>query len=207
MNREAFRTAFDVSRETMERLDLYAALLQKWSRAINLMGPTETDSLWERHIADSGQLVNHAPVSAASWLDLGTGAGLPGLVVATMLQQSERNTRFVLLDADKRKAAFLREASRQMSVPVEVVAERAEDVKVQAFDVVSSRAYAPLPRLMRDAVPFVGETTTLLLHKGRSATTEIEAAKQQWSFDVNSHPSITDPEGAILQINNLSALP
>lgn len=202
MNREGFSEAFDVPRETMERLDVYVGLLQKWSLAINLLGPTESDYIWERHISDCGQLLAHVPAHARSWLDLGSGAGLPGLVMAILCDRREDAITFDLLDADKRKGAFLREAGRQTMTKINVIAERSEDVAACAYDVISARAFAPLRRLFRYAEPFASKETTLLLHKGRNVDAELEDASEEWSIDAQILPSLTDPEGAILRISS-----
>lgn len=206
MNRDAFAEAFDVPRETMERLDVYVGLLQKWSGAINLLGPTEADYLWERHISDCGQLIAHVPENAATWLDLGSGAGLPGLVMAILCSSRAGAITFDLLDADKRKGAFLREAGRQTATAINVIAERTEDVSPRAYDVVSARAFAPLRRLLRHAAPFVSDRTTLLLHKGRNVRAELEDASEEWEVDAEILPSLTDQEGAILRISRFVGL-
>ena len=203
MNREQFAERFGVPRETMERLDVYVSLLQKWSRAINLLGSTETDYLWERHLSDCGQLAQMMPGGTKSWLDLGSGAGLPGLVVAIMSEASDAGIRFDLLDSDQRKAAFLREAGRQTKTLVNVIAARSEDAEPRSYDVISARAVAPLRRLLRLARPFTGDQTVLLLHKGRNAAAEIDDANQEWDFNIEAIPSAIDEEGVILRITDL----
>lgn len=203
MNRHQFAERFNVPRETMERLDVYVSLLQKWSRAINLLGPTDEDDLWQRHISDCGQIADLMPVGTKSWLDLGSGAGLPGLVVAIMSDASESGVRFDLLDSDQRKAAFLREAGRQTRTLVNVIAARTEDAEQSTYDVISARAFAPLRRLLRLARPFTGDHTVLLLHKGRNAAAEIEDACEEWEFTVEAIPSVTDDEGVILRVTGL----
>lgn len=205
MNRAGFAKAFHVSRETMGRLDIYAEQIQKWSKAINLLGPIETTYLWERHIADCGQLLGHVPDHARTWLDLGSGAGLPGLVVAVAARDVFPDLGFTLVEADKRKSAFLRETSRQTETPVTVISERIEDIAPLAVDVVSARALAPLRRLLRHVARIAPDAGTLLLHKGRNLDAEIDEAVQEWEIEAERIPSRTDPEGTILKITRFSS--
>ena len=205
VNRDQFAQAFVVSRETMAKLDLYVGLLQKWSTAINLLGPTESEYLWERHISDCGQLIDHVPSSARSWLDLGSGAGLPGLVVAILAAGRSRCMSFDLVDSDQRKAAFLREAGRQTDAPVTIIAERTEDIAPKTYDIVSARAFAPLRRLLKHARPFAHVGTHLLLLKGRAVKAELTDAKEDWILDAELLPSVSDPEGAILRVTRFEA--
>ena len=143
MTRRDFAQAFDVSCETMSRLTDYVSLLQKWSRAINLVGANDVNDIWSRHIMDSGQLVNHIPKQARHLVDLGSGAGLPAIVAAIMASELIPGLRFTLIESDKRKAAFLREACRQSSISATIRAERAENIEPLNADVVTSRAFAP----------------------------------------------------------------
>lgn len=204
MNRDAFAERFHVSCETMARLDTYVALLQKWSKAINLLGPVETGHLWDRHVADCGQLIAHVPPDARTWLDVGSGAGLPGLVVAIQAAERFPDLSVTLLEADRRKAAFLREAGRQTMTPVTVVSERTEDVAPRPYDVVSARAFAPLRRLLRHVSLVAPQAGTLLLMKGRNVENEIDDALQEWEIEASSLPSLTDPDGRILRISRFA---
>ena len=203
MSKDALLNAMDVSREALEQLDAYVALLQKWSRAINLIGPQEHDEIWTRHILDSAQLLRHQEDIPDSWLDLGSGAGLPGLVVAILLGDKLQTMRFHLVDADGRKAAFLREAARQLQLPVTVHGERLEDVNEPPFQMISARAFAPLESLLRLAYRFCNESSTFLLHKGQSVETELKAAQQSWTMNHELLPSLSDPTGHLLRISGL----
>lgn len=205
MNREEFAEAFGVSCETMARLDTYVALMQKWSKAINLLGPIEADHLWQRHIADCGQLIQHVPPGARTWLDIGSGAGLPGLVVAILAADRRPDLSVTLLEADNRKAAFLREASRRTKTAVTVLAERTEDTRAARYDVVSARAFAPLRRLLRHVDLVARDVGVLLLLKGRNADNEIDDARQEWNIEISTLPSMTDPDGRILKITSFAS--
>jgi 16S rRNA (guanine527-N7)-methyltransferase len=203
---EVFREVFAVSRETLDRLATYEALLKTWQRTINLVAPSTLDDVWHRHFADSAQLVPLAPADAKIWVDVGSGAGFPGLVVAIMLAE-KGECRVSLVESDSRKAAFLGEVARKTGVAVEIVAQRIEKIATQdkfgPIDVLSARALAPLDKLLGLVAPMFSATTTALLLKGRDALLEIEEAQKCWSFDFALSPSLTDAEGRIAAIRNL----
>jgi 16S rRNA (guanine527-N7)-methyltransferase len=200
-----FAQAFDVSRGTLERLEVYARLLGQWQAKINLVAPGTLADVWHRHFADSAQVLRWAPVETRSWLDLGSGAGFPGLVVAILFAEKGQ-CRVSLCESDTRKAAFLSEVKRKTGAPVDIVASRIELDSTQATvgqaDVVSARALAPLPRLLTLAAPFFHKQTTGLFLKGREAEKEIAEAAVSWRFDAGLQPSLTDTEGRILVIRN-----
>jgi 16S rRNA (guanine527-N7)-methyltransferase len=203
---EAFATAFSISRETVDRLKTYEALLRQWQKTINLIAPGTLDEIWHRHFADSAQLLRLAPSEAKSWLDLGSGAGFPGLVVAIMLQE-RGGPAVTLIESDGRKAAFLREVARQTGAVVDIFHGRIESqsthAKVRKVDVISARALAALDRLLELAAPYAGKDTKFLFLKGKEAEREIEEAGRTWVFDCTRVPSITDEEGRVLVIENL----
>ena len=205
---EDFARCFAVSRETLTRLQTYEALLRQWQKTINLVAPSTLDAIWSRHFADSAQLVALAPSGAKRWLDLGSGAGFPGLVLAIMLAERE-GAKVTLIESDTRKAAFLGEVARRTGAPVDIRPERIEKAATQAklgpIDVITARAVAPLPRLLELAAPaFSGQTTGLFL-KGREAEMEIDAARERWDFASELHPSLTDASGRIVVIRALQA--
>jgi len=197
---EAFADAFSVSRETMERLKTYETLLQQWQKTINLVAPAALNHTWHRHFADSAQLLALAPLDPKTWVDLGSGAGFPGLVVAILLADKAK-TRVTLVESDSRKAAFLREVARQVAVPVDILALRIEAAATRAnlrnTCVVSARALAPLPRLIGLALPFMGAKSVCLFLKGREAARELQAAELQWDFASELVPSLTEPQARI----------
>jgi 16S rRNA (guanine527-N7)-methyltransferase len=203
----AFARQFDVSRETLEKLEIYAGLLRQWQPTINLVAPSTLPNLWERHFADSAQLLALAPPDASRWLDMGSGAGFPGLVLAILLLK--RGGKVTLIESDQRKAAFLAEVARKTGAPVDILCKRIEttatQAKLPAFDVVTARALAPLPRLLSLAEPYFSPFTTGLFPKGREAEAEIEAAREGFDFDVALSPSLTDAHGRILIVTALQA--
>lgn len=203
-----FARAFEISRETLAILTAYEALLRLWQKKINLVAPGTVDQIWHRHFADSAQILRYAPPTAATWLDLGSGAGFPGLVIAIMLAEKAPATRVTLLESDQRKAAFLAEVARRTGVPVEIEVARIENAATQASistaEIVSARALAPLNRLFELGEPYFSPTTTGLFLKGREVGREIAAAETDWSFAVDLHESLTDRQGRVAVITALA---
>ncbi len=200
-----FAEAFKVPRETIHRLARYAELLAQWQKRTNLVGPSTLPALWSRHFADSAQLCGLAP-NARLWLDLGSGAGFPGLVVA-MIQAGTPDFRMHLVESNRKKCAFLAEVARETKAPVDIHAMRIEELAECAQslrpDVVSARALAPLPRLFELATPFFGERTKGLFPKGREAEAEIKAAREDWEFDFRLHQSLTAEDSHIVEVTRL----
>ena len=200
MTFEEFAANFRVSRETFERLVTLGNLVRKWNRAINLVATSSLDDFWSRHIADSAQLVDLAPKGVGSWVDLGSGAGFPGLVAAAML--ADHGTSVILIESDQRKSAFLRSAAANLGLDVEIRNERIERSQPVPADVVSARALAPLSHLLGYALPFCHGGTVLLFPKGRSAQSELTVAEQTWHIHSRLHQSRTDPEAHIVEARN-----
>lgn len=201
-----FADRFDVSRETIARLETYESLLQRWQKAVNLVAPSTLDQVWHRHFADSAQLLEIAP-TARTWLDLGTGAGFPGMVIAILLA-NRSDSRVHLAESNARKCAFLKDVARQTGTAVEIHQTRIESLDstdiLSTPDIVTARALAALPKLMNHALPFIGPQTKALFLKGKSAAQEIEAARIDYDFEVETQPSLTDPAGVIVTVKSLS---
>jgi 16S rRNA (guanine527-N7)-methyltransferase len=193
-----FQALSGVSRETLARLEGYAALLRKWQRAINLVGPRTLPDLWRRHIWDSAQLHPLIPPQARVLVDLGSGAGFPGLVLA-ILGVPEVH----LIESDQRKCAFLREVSRETGTPVTIHAERIEAVAPFSADVVTARALAPLDRLLDLAAPFLTAGGVCLFPKGQDVEKELTSATRMATMRCESWPSRSDPGGTLLRIERL----
>lgn len=207
----AFVRAFGVSRETVDRLKLYAQLLAKWQRTINLVAPKTLGEVWHRHFADSAQLLALvASERPLYWVDLGSGAGFPGLVIAVLLAETDGN-RVTLIESDARKAAFLREVVRATGVgsrlTVDIVSERIENpanqTRVGVADVVSARALAPLAKLLGLAQPMMVSRTVGLFLKGRELAQELVDAELLFAFDRQIVPSRTDASGQVLVVRHL----
>jgi 16S rRNA (guanine527-N7)-methyltransferase len=197
MTPEEVGRALEVSRETLDRLRVYADLLVKWQKAINLVSPGSVPELWRRHILDCGQLARLAPLDAL-WLDLGAGAGLPGLVLAIMGAREVR-----LVESDARKCAFLREAARITGTPARIVNARIEEVAPFRADVVTARALAPLAKLLGFAAPFVAPSSLALFPKGQDVDAELTEAHRVWRMKVDRLPSLTDPRASILRLTEV----
>ena len=184
---------FAVPRETMERLDAFVALLRSENERQNLVSRASLDQIWLRHIADSAQLLRFAPSAAASWVDLGTGAGFPGLIVALLHQGP-----ITLVEARRLRADFLHRAADSLGVEVKILGDRAERVSGRSFAVISARAFAPLDRLFELGTGFSTDKTLWLLPKGRNAETELEALDPSWQGSFRLEPSITETGACII---------
>lgn len=187
------------------RLETYAAALIKWQRRINLVGPATVADLWHRHVLDCGQLAALVP-SGARVCDIGAGAGLPGLVLAAMGAGQGEGGGLDLVESDARKAAFLGEANRLMATHARVLNRRIEDVVAEeagAYDIVTARALAPLPKLLELSQPLLKTGGKLLFLKGKGADAELTESAKAWKMTATKTPSASDSEGVILQIKDL----
>lgn len=185
---------------TLAKLDKYDVLLLKWQKAINLVGPTTLEDRANRHFLDSVQLLRYLPSTDVTLVDIGSGAGFPGLVLA-MLGVREVH----LVESDIRKATFLREVSRETSLPVTIHDRRVEDCQIEGMQVLTARALAPLVDLLGYMYRLGnGSAQTMgLFLKGVQAEAEIAKAHKKWEFELESFPSLTEPEAQILRITAL----
>lgn len=207
---ELQRIAGRVSRETLERLVIFETEFRKWSNRINLAAPSTLPELWQRHILDSAQLFALKP-DATAWLDLGSGGGFPGAVLAILLAERPAG-RIELVESNNKKAAFLRTVLGGLGAPAIVHICRIEDAFARTAQpqIITARALAPLPRLLELGWPWLrgdsGLETTALFHKGREYVRELTESTDIWRFDLIEHPSRTDPAGRILEISSLSRI-
>lgn len=189
-----------VSRETWEALQIFIGEFERWSKRINLAAPSTLNSLFERHVLDSAQLPGSAP-SATRWLDLGSGGGFPGVVVAILMK--DRQGGWVdLIESNRKKAAFLTSVLGRVEAPARVHALRIESAAGLGItpDCVTARALAPLEVLLELAEPWLQRGARALFHKGREWRREIEESPRAREYDLISRPSVVDPEGVILDI-------
>lgn len=193
----------NVSRETVATLRAFEAEVKRWSPTVNLVSRTSLDHLWDRHIVDSAQIFHACPPDASRWVDIGSGGGFPGLVVAALARELRPGLRITLVESDQRKAAFLRQAAQKLGLSVEVLAKRAESLPPQMADVVSARALAPLTDLLGLAALHLKAGGTALFPKGARHAEEVAEAKRLWNFDLDSLQSTTDPAAALLIIRKL----
>lgn len=194
----------NVSRETLRSLENYAGLLRKWNQKINLISSATISDLWERHIVDSAQIFLHAPKNTRHWVDLGSGGGLPGIVCAILAREGLPEARFTLIESDQRKSVFLMTAARELSLPVSVLIQRAEEAAPQNADVVTARALAPLSQLLPLVLRHGADTSMAILPKGKNYAEELAAAQREWHFDCTAHDSMTDPLARLLIIKEIT---
>jgi 16S rRNA (guanine527-N7)-methyltransferase len=194
----------DVSRETNDRLGIYAALVEKWNPRINLVSRASVPHLASRHIADSAQVHTLAPRSVAHWADLGSGGGFPGLVIAILAQETGSPARVTLVESDARKCAFLRTVIRETGVAATVLTERIESVAPLEAEVLSARALADLPTLLAHAERHLAPGGTALFPKGATWRKEVAEAQSKWHFDLQVDTSRTEPDAVILRITGVS---
>ncbi|MBM3506682.1 MAG: 16S rRNA (guanine(527)-N(7))-methyltransferase RsmG [Alphaproteobacteria bacterium] len=199
---DGFREATGVSRETLARLRIYEALLRKWQPSINLVGPATLGDPWRRHFLDSAQLSPLALSTGGTWVDVGSGAGFPGLVLAAM-----GLGHFHLVESDARKAAFLREAAREMGVDVAIHAQRLDRVSREttgAVQGITARAFSSLSEVLVQTQHLAEEATCFLLLVGRDAPRALTDARKRWKMQADEFPSRSDPTSWVVRLQGVS---
>lgn len=203
MTPDAFARVADVSRETLGRLSVYADLLRRWQRRINLVGDSTMADLWRRHMLDSVQLTKYIPAAAAVITDFGSGAGFPGLVIAIALDRDVD-----LIESNGRKCAFLQEVVRETGAPAKVHHGRIQDIEPWASEVITARALAPVSKLLELAVPFLepvsGEDPVCLFLKGARVEEELTEAAKRWHMEIERYSSASAEAGTVLCIRGVS---
>ena len=188
---------FSVPRETIDRLETYHRVLCKWQKAINLISQSTLENAWERHFLDSVQLVSLIDNHKKRVIDIGSGAGFPGMVLAIMGYQ------VTLVESDARKVAFLREVANQTAIDVDIINKRVESLDIGVFDIVTSRACASLQKLLGYSHPFFHADTLGIFHKGEKLSQELAEARQAWDFSYKTTPSIIENTSSLVQISAL----
>lgn len=196
----------DVSHETSARFDEFARLVRRWNTRINLVGRSTLSDLWRRHFSDSAQLYQLAPHPVAHWVDLGSGAGFPGLVIAIMAMETASPSRVTLIESDTRKVAFLRTVIRETGAPATVICDRIEDLAPLDAEIVSARALAGLPELLGYAARHMWPDGTALFPKGKNWRDEVAKAQRTWNFRCHVARSGTEEESVVLKIRGLSCV-
>lgn len=200
-----FAAEFNVSRETLNELKAYAALLEKWNKAINIVAPRTVDEMWSRHFRDSAQLFPLLPLKDGvftSLMDFGSGGGFPALVLAIMGKPF--GLQVELVESDTRKAAFLRTVAHDTGTLVTITTDRAEKLAPRAVDVITARAFAPLGKILDMAAPHMGMGTICVLPKGQNYAAELTDAAKEWNIEYETIPSVTEAGGALLHIRKFS---
>jgi len=202
-DRDAFADATAASPTALAALETYRELLADWNGRMNLVGPSALASFWLRHAYDSAQLLSFAP-SATVWADLGSGAGLPGIVLAILLKDRP-GAEIHLVESMLKRTRFLAEVAQTLDLPVIIHARRAEDLKPpKGLEIVTARACAPLSRLLSYAYPCLRGGATGLFLKGRDVEHELTDARLAWQFDARLHISLSDPSGRVLQLQKVT---
>ena len=195
-----------VSRETYDKLRDYESLIQKWNPSINLVAKSTLSDIWNRHIVDSAQVYYAASAElSGNCTDIGSGGGLPAIVIAILAQGADKQVQMTMVESDKRKSVFLRTAIRELGLNnANVVNERIENVQIPVSKFISARALAPLTELFGFAEKLSDDKTTFLFQKGKNWLSEIGIAQNHWSFDYEAIKSETDSNAVILKIRGLS---
>jgi len=193
--RRILTNQFDVSRETLVRISAFVDLLRAENERQNLISQTTSEHIWSRHVLDSAQLLRFMPQCAGTWLDLGTGAGFPGLIIAAM-----NPIQVTMIESRRLRVDFLQRAAETLGLPgsTQILCERVERLDLPHQDVISARAFAPLERLFDLAQRFAASETRWVLPKGRNAQSELDAARASWQGMFHVEPSLTDPEAGII---------
>ncbi len=198
MTPQEFQVKTGVDTTTLARLIAYADLLVKWQARINLVGPDTLPDVWKRHFLDSAQIFPLLRRPFSRLVDLGSGAGFPGLVLAILGVPDVH-----LVESDARKAVFLREAARITATPITVHAQRIEKLPPLAAGIITSRALAPLEKLLDLAHPHLAPNGDFFFLKGKGADDELTRAGKEWIISIDRIPSQTDPSGAILHLREV----
>lgn len=200
MSREDFAQWTGISGTTLERFDSYTKSLVHWNNHINLVAPSTLDDVWKRHLLDSAQLWKDEISMPSRWVDIGSGGGFPGLVVALIAADRGVDLEFIFVEADTRKAAFLRSVSSQLGLRATTLVDRIEKVPALDADVISARACAPLAKLLGYSRCHLNPAGQARFLKGRRYRSELTEAKRRWHVKVTVCESVTDPEGAVITI-------
>ncbi len=192
-----------VSRETFERLKILVDRVEEWQKKTNLVAPSTMDDIWSRHIADSLQCVS-LKTDTRHWIDIGSGGGFPGLVIAAAMADYDDAT-IHLVESIQKKCSFLRQVNRHMGANAKIHCARIEDVSetLAKPEIVTARALAALPLLLELSSPWLLQGATALFHKGREFEAELADCNGLWEFDLVSHNSVVSPDSVILEISNL----
>lgn len=194
----------NVSRETEDRLARFESLIRKWNPAINLVARSTLDALRSRHFLDSAQIFDLTATTSGHWVDLGSGGGFPGIIIAILAADERPGLTVTLVESDQRKAAFLATVTRELGLSVQILPERIESAPPLAADILSARALAPLTTLLSHVERHLAPGGTAIFPKGGNHQAEIDQALEHWTFSYQKEPSKTDAAGVILIIGGIS---
>ena len=192
-----------VSDNTIKRLEDYACLLEDWNPKINLVSKTTIPDMWERHFLDSAQVWPLIPKGTNHLVDIGSGAGFAGLVLAVISAEKTPDMKVTLIESDTRKCAFMRSAARAMGITVEIITKRIESIENINADVLTARALASVSDLLGHSSQILSSDGVCLFLKGEACGIELEQARDSWNFDAELTPSVTHPSGVIAKLSGI----
>ena len=203
MKKNKFVKILNVSRETLNSFDVYKTLLSKWNEKINLVSKHTLVDIWERHFLDSGQIIKNVEVSGKRWVDVGSGAGFPGLVVALLLRDRKVDCDLVLVEKNPKKAFFLNEVIRKLNLSVEVVNDNIYTLEPLNADILTARAFSELNNLIEIAFRHRKKEGICLFLKGENYRFELDKTLNYWFFDYDIFDSLSYPSGKIIRVKNI----
>lgn len=204
MDIEKELSQYNVSRETISKLEQFAELLKDWNQKMNLVSRNSIEVLWERHILDSVQLINYISPTIKTLVDIGSGAGFPGLILAILMQEKIPDAKITLVESITKKTVYLKDVCERLKLSnVSVKNERVENLKIAAPEVITARAVAALDILCGYVSKINGNKTESLFLKGQSYKEEIAAAQKNWKFDLDVFSNKYSEDGVILKLNRL----
>ncbi len=198
MNKEEIINYFNLNRSQIDNIETFLSNIVKYNKHTNLIGRSTTEHIWTRHVLDCLQLSKHIERKKTKILDLGTGAGLPGVLLSIIGYKN-----ILMIDSARKKAEFVNLVIKELSLPAKIINKRIENVSIAKQDLIVSRALAPLNKLLTYALFHSNKKTTLLFLKGRNVNKELEIAKKKFFFDYKMHESISLGDGCILKIKNI----
>ena len=203
MKKNNFIKGFNVSRETLNSFCEYQTLLAKWNKKINLVSKNTLANLWERHFLDSGQIINHVDASGKRWVDVGAGAGFPGLVVALLLRDRKIDCDMILVEKNTKKVFFLNEVIRKLNLNVKVVNKNVESIESLNADILTARAFSELKKLVELALIHRKERGVCLFLKGENYRFELDKTLNYWFFDYDVFDSLSNSSGKIIRVKKI----
>ena len=203
MKKNEFVKSLNVSRETLNGFYEYETLLSKWNEKINLVSKNTLVDIWERHFLDSGQIIKHVEVSGKRWVDVGSGAGFPGLVVALLLRDRKIDCDLVVVEKNPKKVFFLNEVIRKLNLSVEVVNDNIDNLEPLNADILTARAFSELNNLIEIAFRHRKKEGICLFLKGENYRIELDKTLNYWFFDYDIVDSLSSPSGKIIRVKKI----
>ena len=203
MKRNEFIKSLNVSRETLKGFYEYKTLLSKWNEKINLVSKNTLVDIWERHFLDSGQIIKHVEASGKRWVDVGSGAGFPGLVVALLLRDRNVDCDLVLVEKNPKKGFFLKEVIRKLNLSVEVISDNIYTLEPLNADILTARAFSELNKLIEIAFRHRKKEGICLFFKGENYRIELDKTLNNWFFDYDIIGSLTSSSGKIIRVKKI----